>query len=965
MLFTLVIFAQPPGRVAADTKFNLTQNPLGFLRQATHAYTDQFTLGQIQNQAYGYLFPQGPFFLLPFPDWVLQRLWWSLLVCLAFSGTLLLARRIGLPHGAAVFSAVLYAFSPRILTTLTAISSEAWPVALVPWTLVGLVRQRPNVAASLIPVALMGAVNATATIFACVPALVFLLWRRQARAAALWFVGAVLLSAWWIGPLLVLGRYSPPFTEFIESAFVTSFWLNPAEILRGMTSWSPFVDTERAAGFLLVAEPVFILATTFVAAIGVAGLARRDMPWRGFFVALFALGFFVLGTAHFVPSLYDGPLAPFRNLHKLDFLVRLPVVLGAGWALSHVRPPAVVAAVLAAVVAIAPVWSLRLLPQGTWTEVSPDWVAAGQWLNEHAAGTRSLVVPASSFARQDWGWTRDEPIQAVTDVNFAVRDAVPLVAPETIRGLDGQVYALDGEALRSLGVGAIIVRHDLEAAPDTPQLGAPTARFGAVEIHLLEGSRDMMLTSFAPVRVDGGGEVLALLYKERGYFPATLTGDNPTIITDTPALAARNYGTLRSPLSAHLYDLAEGADVRNRLKDYPSSGTPVAVTQVGQARASSSAADATAFGGANPSASLTAAFDGLAETAWWPAPGDEEAWIETSVEGSSISITATEDTTVVLSDDSSQRSISLVGAEARSIRVHGDLARITLTGRVGITQIDSGVSRIVEVPGTAENYFFQRIFPATQLIHRRFTTDTPATWEFSAPATVDGEPVEGTAYLEAGAHEVLSTAETLSISRTVFEPPAWTAFNGHVDARENEQIIVTTRGFNAGLRGSIDDTTLEPTLIDAHMQGFRVPPGVGGEFTMTFAGERPYRLSLAAGGALSFLTFVGCTILGLCGLRRRECFAHPGPGERTWSASLAAVGVGLVPGALAFTAVWAIRRFTLIPSWLIAGGSTVFMGLWLARAPWPQENYAGSSFLVLIAGCAALAALSWPDGDGL
>ena len=42
------------------------------------------------------------------------------------------------------------------------------------------------------------------------------------------------MSAWWIGPLLVLGRYSPPFTDFIESSYVTTRWLNLAEVLRDL-----------------------------------------------------------------------------------------------------------------------------------------------------------------------------------------------------------------------------------------------------------------------------------------------------------------------------------------------------------------------------------------------------------------------------------------------------------------------------------------------------------------------------------------------------------------------------------------------------------------------------------------------------------------------------------------------------------------------------------------------------------
>lgn len=956
LALTLISFAQPPGQVAADTKFNLTHNPGAFLAAVTRAWTDQFTLGQIQNQAYGYLFPQGPFFLLPLPDWVVQRLWWALLLCVAYSGTLAVARRMGVPG---VIPALLYALSPRILTTLTAISSEAWPVALVPWTILPLLNRRPQVAPALVAVALMGAVNATATIAACLPALVLLVWRRDFSRAALYLAGCVLVSAWWLGPLLVLGRYSPPFTEFIESAFVTSHWLNLAEVLRGTTSWAPFVDTERTAGFLLVSEPVFILATMAVAALGLAGLARADMPWRGFLVVLFSLGVLILGTAHFLPSLYDGPLAPLRNLHKFDPLVRLPLVLGVGWVASKVRTPGIVAVSLVVATAVAPAWSLRLLPTGTWSEVSPDWVAAGQWLNQNAAGTRTVVIPPASFARQTWGWTRDEPIQAVTRAPFAVRDAIPLVDPEAIRGLDGQMEALDTDALRSIGVGAVVVRGDLDSGARAEWPGEPDATFGELEIHLISPERGMMATSDAPVRVDGGGEVLALLWQQYGYFPAVLVDSGAQIVTDTPAAAVRNYGTLDSPVSAHLASPEEGADVRNRLPDYPSAGTRVGVDMSGgTASASSSAADATAFGGANPSRSLTAAFDGLEDTAWWPAPGDL-GWISPTVSGGRVTITATDSTVVRVVSGSETRDLTLEAGEPRTVSVPGDTVRIELTEPVGIAELDTGVRRIVDVPGTADTYFFQRLLPHTDVLQRRFTTATDATWRLSAPATIDGEEVDGEVFLPAGAHELVTDAETITITRGEVPTARAEAFGGVVGASTSEQLILTARGFNEGLRARVGGVEVKPVRIDAGMQAFRVPAGVSGAFEMRFAGDALYRWSLLIGAVVSLLTVAFCLWVRW----RRLSRFNPRDASTQVSPLLTALAVGLVPGAVAVGLAWAVRRFTAIPAWGLSAGAAGFMGLWLARAPWPGENYAGSSVLVLVAGCVAVAALAFPDDE--
>ena len=48
------------------------------------------------DQSYGYAWPMGPFFalgdLVSMPPWMIQRLWWALLLCVAFFGMLRLSR---------------------------------------------------------------------------------------------------------------------------------------------------------------------------------------------------------------------------------------------------------------------------------------------------------------------------------------------------------------------------------------------------------------------------------------------------------------------------------------------------------------------------------------------------------------------------------------------------------------------------------------------------------------------------------------------------------------------------------------------------------------------------------------------------------------------------------------------------------------------------------------------------------
>ncbi|PWU45285.1 DUF3367 domain-containing protein [Micromonospora globispora] len=509
---TALAFLQDPGMTVIDTKVDLAIDPAGWLSRALHVWDPDGTFGQLQNQAYGYLWPMGPFFLvgklLAVPAWVVQRLWWALLLIVAFTGVVRLAGRlhIGTPW-ARLLAGVAFALSPRLITEIGPISVEAWPTALAPWVLIPLVGLaegapvRRAVTRSALVVACAGGVNATAVLAVVPLAGLWLLGLQPARlrikALLAWGLAVAAATAWWLVPLLLLGRYSPPFLDYIETGPVTTGPTDMVTVLRGASHWHAYLNGAYGppwtAGWRLATERPLVVATLVVAGLGIAGLARRGMPHRRFLVTGLLVGLALVGLGHVATvdgfgaqtqrAFLDAAGAPLRNVHKFDVVLRLPLILGLAHLVGLVLRAARVAdrpelnpglprmlqpvrlraglvtgtALLAVAAVASPALAGGLAAQDSFRDVPGYWRQATSWLDKNLGEDRVLVVPAARFPRYLWGSPSDEITQPLLESRWGVRSSVPLTPPGTIRLLDAVESALaNGEG--SAGLAALLAR---------------------------------------------------------------------------------------------------------------------------------------------------------------------------------------------------------------------------------------------------------------------------------------------------------------------------------------------------------------------------------------------------------------------------------------------------------------------------------------------------------------------------
>ncbi|MEV6752255.1 DUF3367 domain-containing protein [Streptomyces sp. NPDC051214] len=538
----VLFLAVKPGRMTFDTKLGVAVDPWQFLSDLGQLWHDRGGFGGIQDQYVGYTWPMLPFYgsadLVQLPVWLAERLWLSLIVATAFWGALRLAERLNIGSSASrLLGAVAYALWPTFTIVVGSTSAAALPGALLPWVLLPLTNDRISARSAALRSALfipfMGGVNAAATLASLLPVGLYLLSRpngpRKRKLITWWVPGVILATAWWVVPLLMLGIYGENFLPYVENSATTTGTMSATETLRGAGNWVAYLHFGEAwlpAGWTVATSVIVVVCSAFAAALGLAGLARRDLPERRWLVltvlsvALITLagygGSFGAPFHETVQSWLNGGLVPFRNIYKFQTGLALALVFG----LMHLvgvaaqargaRPvrgrkfAPLIAALLVLPGLAFPYLNGSILQPGSFQKLPDYWEATGDWLKKYSPDSRALVVPATAHGIYTWGSPIDQPLDVLAESRWAQRDYVPFGTPGNRRAMDAVEQALTtGGAVPGLqdyltraGLYYVVVRNDLD--PD--QVGnVPSATVKRT----LEESGFKRVTGFGPTQTGG------------------------------------------------------------------------------------------------------------------------------------------------------------------------------------------------------------------------------------------------------------------------------------------------------------------------------------------------------------------------------------------------------------------------------------------------------------------------------
>ena len=518
----LVAFVPPffsaPGALAADTKTYLYLNPGRLLQRAIHLWDPSVAAGTVPHQNIGYLFPMGPYYWLMahagVPIWIAQRLWWGTTFLCACLGVLALFRlldpdRTDIGTGGRFVAALTYQLSPYVVPYVARHSVLLGAWAALPWFIVltshairrGGWRWPAGFALVLL---LVGSINASSLLFvalgplAWVPYEIFVVrsvpWRRALAAVGRIGLLSLGVSLWWIGGLIVQGRYGVDVLRYTETPHTVAGTSTAVETIRQLGYWYfygrelffPFTPQSRA-----YVSHLWVIAASFaVPILAVASAVSTRWRHRVFLVWLIVIGVVVSVGGHrwSIPSLYQWLWDRFsttssglalRSTPRAVPLVALGLagLIGAGVtafgrAVPRAHRPLLGVTVAIVAVNLPPLFTGDLVAraQRQPEQVPSYWKQVAARLSAKDDGSRALVLPGTDFAAYRWGFTLEPILPGLTDRPTLQRETVPyggLGTVDLLAALDRRLQegVLDPNAIapiaRRLGVGDIVAQSDL------------------------------------------------------------------------------------------------------------------------------------------------------------------------------------------------------------------------------------------------------------------------------------------------------------------------------------------------------------------------------------------------------------------------------------------------------------------------------------------------------------------------
>ena len=449
----------------------------------------------------------------------------ALVLCVAFLGVVRLARALGVALRPGAASSPASPTRSRRASSPCSVRSRSRPGrarwrrgCCCRWSL-GSTAGSPRRAAALSRCrgGLVGGVNAAAT-FAVLPLGVIWLLTRTPRSAT------SQLMVWWpaftlLGHAVVAGPAASCWAATARRSSttsrrpsVTTFPTTLFDTLRGTSNWVAYVDPDSRAGNDLVTARLPRRSTAAsCCSLGFAGLARPPQPAPAV-PRLSAAGRPADGDrrphgrgprlASPVPcvTLLDGSLAPLRNVHKFDPVIRLPLVLGLAFVVERLlaarraiprssdrrrgacstgptRPRAGAGRWCGLVGDHARVLAGRIEPASPVAGVPAYWQQTADWLADHPDDGTALLAPGSAFGHYLWGAPEDEPLQSLGALAVGGAQRHPARARRATSGCSTpsrtgspRATARPGSRayLRRAGVGYLVVRNDLDPSSDVP-----------------------------------------------------------------------------------------------------------------------------------------------------------------------------------------------------------------------------------------------------------------------------------------------------------------------------------------------------------------------------------------------------------------------------------------------------------------------------------------------------------------